>query len=183
MLATLHVLVGPFIRCRFGITQTTETIMKIRTVCGNNQCSLFHKDTSAGPFCSKCGNPVTKLQTGKQVAKNTPSVSCHQWEGLIEESDIIGKPLFEIRHYLESNPFPEWNVKEQWFVGLHDKRRKPLRPYLYTVSTITELEIIGLPNAPDEIAWFENAYKQEIDLFRLIYEDVKVDWGILSYQY
>lgn len=178
--AYLNLLVGPYARCRFDVKETVETRMNTRRVCVNPKCTQFQRNKIEDPFCPKCGNPVGKIQASMEVKKKTPTVTRDQYEAIFEEDGIIGQPFFEVNRFFNNNrQFPDWDVKEMWFVGNQDKRRNPPRIFWHNTDSIRELDL-DFPDTEAEIAWFETAYKRELDLLRPIYEEVKVEWRIFS---
>jgi hypothetical protein len=169
-------LVGPFARCKFEVNEVIEEVLDVKLVCLNANCKDLGKAVF-GNYCAHCGQPARKSQSMNQVKKLIPSVQLHDWEEKLQEAGIRGEPLFEVQQRKERKCFPDWDTKELWF--LPNQRRNAPREFILTSDELATVDI-GVSDVEAEKAWFEEAFRKELDVLRSMFVEVTIDWRILS---
>lgn len=83
---------------------------------------------------------------------------------LMDEAGLREDALGEIRRWHEStNDLTKWDLKEHWYTPSDNKRK--LRKFVYMSSDLPDLHL-GILDHQAEMAWFEEAYKPELDVLR-----------------
>lgn len=175
--------VGPALVCKFHYSETiTKEIKKTSyRVCSNEGCERRKVKNEVGnkqtaKFCSSCGSPVTVVTEEKEVEKKKKKKSVEGVYDLFDERpDLrLGNKFGSCMCGLDNDEF----IKDAEILLPHED--KILGRDVGFEANQFALHIRGTPDVAGEIAKYEQHYAKELAFLRSRYDEVTVEWLVLT---